>query len=302
MKDLKLKKNKNFKALDITIFKKQIEFLKNNYNILAPDEVHYNIYNKKEFNKKDIWLTFDDGYKDHIKTVFPILEKNKLKASFYPTVIGSTGKDLLDINKIHLILNKNTNYNFLISYIKKQFYINNSNKEKNFEEILSSINSTSPYDSKKIILIKSLLQSALPLELRSKICNKLLIKLYKKNINKLSTNYYLNLEEIKQLFKAGHEIGLHGFNHYPLNSFSIGEKEKEIVKCFHFWNNKKLLKEKWSFCYPFGIHDIDCIKILKKIKCNVAITTHQSNLKLRTNLKRLALSRIDTNEVFKLLK
>lgn len=300
IKDLSLKKNKNFKALDIKIFKKQIFFLKKKYNVLSPEEVHFNFANNKKFKKKDVWLTFDDGYKDHFNNVLPILEKHKLKGSFYPTVVGSKCKKLLDINKIHLILKETKDYDFVINFIKTQYKLEKSNKGDSFENLLLKINTKIPYDNKKTIIIKSLLQSLLDSKLRTKICDKLLIKIYKKKLNKVSSNFYMNLKEIKQLYNMGHEIGLHGYNHYPLNILNKIEKKQEIVNSYNYWKSNNLIKKNWSFCYPFGIHDTESIEILKKIKCNIAITTDKSKLILKPSFKKLAVSRIDTNEVFKL--
>ena len=43
-------------------------------------------------------LTFDDGYKDHYKYVFPTLVKEKIRGFFYPPVNIFKG-DVLNVNK-----------------------------------------------------------------------------------------------------------------------------------------------------------------------------------------------------------
>ena len=72
------------KGLDLKEFKFQINFLKKNFKILNPIDIHEIVSKKKELKENYCWLTFDDGYIDHYENVIPVLEDNKLKASFFP--------------------------------------------------------------------------------------------------------------------------------------------------------------------------------------------------------------------------
>ena len=54
-------------------------------------------------------LTFDDGFIDHYKYVFPHLLEKKIKACFYPPIQVIKNKTVLDVNKIHFILEKEQN-------------------------------------------------------------------------------------------------------------------------------------------------------------------------------------------------
>ena len=149
--------------------------------------------------------------------------------------------------------------------------------------------------------IKRLLQREANFYKRKKIISELKKK-YNYFNNRNVKNFYMNVKQIKKLFLEGHEIGLHGIKHYPLNSLIYEEKKSEINDCFAFWKRKKLLKKNWSFCYPFGIYDIDTINILRKMNCNIAITTDKSKIKINKEFTNLQLSRIDTNELFEKLK
>ena len=76
-------------------FEKQISYLKRkNYNSIFADEI-----DKKKVNK--IILTFDDGYKDIITNVLPILKKYNFKAICF-IVSNLIGKyNIWDQNKIN---------------------------------------------------------------------------------------------------------------------------------------------------------------------------------------------------------
>lgn len=40
---------------------------------------------KKPLSRNSVWLTFDDGYKDHIEYAIPLLEEFGFYGSFFPS-------------------------------------------------------------------------------------------------------------------------------------------------------------------------------------------------------------------------
>ena len=127
-------------------------------------------------------MTFDDGYKDHYEYVFPHLSKKKISGIFYPPVKTIKNSEVLDVNKIHFIMEKNKNSKALLNLI----YDLVKKYDKKFNPInFKKMQLSSRYDNKEKILIKSLLQYLLPKKIRKKIClansiELLLLKLKKK--------------------------------------------------------------------------------------------------------------------------
>ncbi len=94
-------------SLNINDFEKQIIYLKNrNFKTINFDQIN-------NIDKKQIIITFDDGYKDLIDNVLPILKKYNFTATCFviSNLIGTknswdlnkkkyTPKDLMDINDI----------------------------------------------------------------------------------------------------------------------------------------------------------------------------------------------------------
>ena len=282
---------KNFKYLSIKKFENQIKYLKNNFEILDPIDFHSIINDKNIKLKKSILLTFDDGYIDHYKNVLPILEKNKLKAIFYPVISSITKNVILDVNKIHLILSFYKNHKLLLKLIlgdlEKNFNINIS-------KILSRIDTSSKYDSAETIIIKRLLQRDLNENIRSNILNRFIKKL-RINENSFSKKLYLNIRMIKEMKKLGHEIGCHTYSHRWLGHINEKNQLDEINKNLNYLKKNKLLNQEWSFCYPYGNYNRSTIKILQKLKCNFAVTTIHGDFNKKFN--KLELPRIDTNEI-----
>ena len=104
VRDIKKTKFPKLKALDIKDFKEQINYFKSKFNILNQDSFLEIIKSNKVPKKKSVLLTFDDGYKDHFKFVFPILKKNNISGIFYPPILTIKNNKVLDVNKIHFLL------------------------------------------------------------------------------------------------------------------------------------------------------------------------------------------------------
>ena len=72
------------KGLEVDSFKRQIEFFAANRTVVSTLDVLNAVKGEFKLPKGAVWLTFDDGYKDHIEYVAPLLEKFGFDAAFFP--------------------------------------------------------------------------------------------------------------------------------------------------------------------------------------------------------------------------
>lgn len=283
--------HKNLNFLPIEHFISQLNFLNKNFTIISPQEVKI-LIEKKKFSKNYMWLTFDDGYSDHVKYVLPELKKKNIKASFFPVVNSLEKKSIIPANLIHLLLSK----------IK--------NKKKFFEEIIEFLNdrkvlqkelkilklkkNTSRFDDNANFKIKQLLQKDLPRKIRKDA----LEFFYKKYIdlpkNKIINRLYFGLRDAKEFIAEGHEIGMHTVNHPWLNSMNYDEQLIEIEENINFFKKNKIFYKDITFCYPYGSYNKNTIQILKKKSIKFGITTVPK--KFSTSMNSLEIPRFDTND------
>ena len=104
-------------SLKVNNFENQIKYLKNNgYTSINFDEIDQSA-------KKQIVITFDDGYKDVLVNALPILKKYDFKATcfFVTNLIGQDNS--WDINKKNFSKKETMNFNDINNWISSGMHI-----------------------------------------------------------------------------------------------------------------------------------------------------------------------------------
>lgn len=306
VRDLKNTRYPNIKGLDIKKFKAQIEYFKENYNFIRMEDL-INYYKNNKINnlpEKAILLTFDDGYKDHFTNVLPVLLENNIQGAFYIPTKCFQNKEVLDVNKIHFILeNCIGKEEDLISFIRN-FILNFKNKPLlSFNEYWKKYAIASRYDSKEVIFIKRMLQVVLPENIRKEIINSL-FKKYVCTINGKEISerafweeLYLSVDQIKIMEKLGMHIGFHSHDHLWLNSLSKDEQEYQIKSSIEYFKEIGVNTEKMTLSYPYGGYNDNSIELVKKYKIPLAFTTVVDIADL-DKYSQYNLPRFDTNDFY----
>ena len=71
-RDLKHSRYPEIKGLDVSLFREQIEFMKQQFNIVSMEQVIEAVERHADLPDKALLLTFDDGYVDNYTFAFPI--------------------------------------------------------------------------------------------------------------------------------------------------------------------------------------------------------------------------------------
>ena len=278
------------KGLEFSKFKKQLDYLEKNFNIISPKD-----FLKKKFPEKSCLLTFDDGLKDHINYVFPELIKRKLKGFFFPPAAPIVENNILDVHAIHYILATYNNDKDLVNMLDT-VCIDLGISEADLKKYkIKYLRKTNAYDPKERTYFKRMLQHVLPLEKRKTILKFFFENKLNISINDFSKNFYMNKEDLLKLTSEEMYLGSHGYKHYWLEKLNYKEQEKDINLSLEFLKEVGLDMENWVMCYPFGSFNSDTIKILNEKKCVYGFTTKEGVAD--TKMDNLTLPRVDTNEL-----
>tara|TARA_B100001057_G_scaffold135933_1_gene135416 strand:- start:946 stop:1884 length:939 start_codon:yes stop_codon:yes gene_type:complete len=294
VREIKKSKYPNLKGLEYNEFKRQIDYFEKNFNILSNDQISEILVSKKIPKKKSILLTFDDGYKDHYKYVYPYLIKKKISAIFYPSVMCVKNKKVLDVNKIHFLLEKEQDRDKLLNLI---FFFTKKILNKDPDELkLDKIILKGRYDDNKTILIKRLLQNHLPLPERERIVNKVFNYVLDIDEKDFSSSLYMNSKDIIELYNNNFTIGSHGYNHFWWGKINKNLQEEEIKKSINFFKKIKVFDKNFSVCFPHGSYNTETNKLLEKYKIKFALTTKVGHVNKNNIRNKFRLPRFDTND------
>tara|TARA_E500000178_G_C16941019_1_gene716403 strand:- start:114 stop:1085 length:972 start_codon:yes stop_codon:yes gene_type:complete len=276
-------------------------------NIKSPAEFFDKVHNKK-LKKNDLCLTFDDGSKTQFDIALNVLNDFKIKGFFFiPSNIFSTKPDYLEIYRFF----RNNYFKNIDEFYSKFFEKINRNYEKfifknknNINKSLKKFNFFS-FNDVKFRLIRDNFLSKKEYDLIMK-------KLFKdKKFNPYSHNskLFMSKNDLRVIFKDGHNIGLHSHTH-PTKIEKFTEKKQYNE---YFFNKKKLShilnisqNEINTMAHPCGSFNNNTLNVLKKLNIELGFSNLMPNSKkINSKIiseKFLEIPRNDHSIILKLMK
>jgi len=284
------------KGLELESFIRQIKYFENNFNFITVEQMLNSIYHNYRIPRNSIALTFDDGFKDHYKHVFPILKKGQIQGLFFPPGKVIEENVVLDVHKIHFILASCDNKQNIINEI------NNFVKEHMDEFELESPEYyykkwaiPNRYDPKEVGFIKTMLQRELHEKLRRKLTDELFKKFVTKDEEVFAKDLYLSMDEIAEMVEEGMYFGSHSYSHEWLGHMDLNDLDEELDKSMEFHSKICNDKGSWIMCYPYGNFSKNVIEKIKDQGYRAGLTTEVGDAVLDDS-EPFMLKRFDTND------
>lgn len=251
-------------------FKEQMNYIKNNYNILKFDDD----WNRGEDNA--VVVTFDDGYADNFIYALPILEKEKVPATvFVSTGYVSSNKEYWwdELTRL-LTMDKNYPYKFTLN------------------DALYSYSWETDTIGKRLELIKSL-HWLLRMEPDYRLAFEWFEQIKKwADIDDTARteNLPVSLRQLMRLSDSEYiTLGAHTVNHISLGALTKEQQEYEIGESIRLLS-KYTKRSIDTFSFPFGAaadYNIDTIDLCKKYGIKKAATTNASIWKSGESLYKI---------------
>jgi peptidoglycan/xylan/chitin deacetylase (PgdA/CDA1 family) len=294
VRPIKNSKYPGIKGLEFEGFRRQLDFLCSKYSLITAEDLIDYSRGGPDLPEKACYLTFDDGYKDHIEFVMPELISRNIQGSFFPPVDAIEKRSMLDVNAIHFILASTIDYKGLANELNNaclEYGLNTAylNLLRNKWAVASR------YDPPEIMYVKNMLQHALPKDIRSGIVSSLFKKYLGKTQIDFSEELYLSLSDTKELVNNGMYVGSHGCRHVWLDKESKSVQLDEINMSLKFLEKVGARTNNWIMCYPYGAYNEDTLNILKSKNCAIGLSTNVGFANMCKS-KMLELSRFDTND------
>jgi len=290
-------KESNFpkiKGLEFKFFQRQLDYLSQKYHFITAEELIDYSLGGSNLPNNSCYLTFDDGFKDHIKYVMPELLLRGIQGSFFPPADAVMERKMLDVHAIQYILASVNDHKKLVFELIKEC-VEYGYTENQINSLKKIYMVPGRYDSSEIIFFKRILQHVLPEGIRKKIISKLFNTYIRVNQLDFSEEFYISLSDAKKLIDNGMYLGSHGTQHIWLGKNTKLIQISEVESSLQFLKKIGAPIKNWIMCYPFGSYNIETLDILKSRNCSVGLTTKVGLADLDRS-KLLELSRFDAND------
>lgn len=272
-RDLLHSRYPQIKGLDISLFRQQIEYMKDKFNVVTMEQVIDVIEGKSCLPEKALLLTFDDGYVDNYLYALPILEEYGVQGSFFIPGKTFATHQLLDVNKIHYILASANEKELVKDVIERiDFYRGEEFFYQPTDELWNEYAKANRFDNAEVVFVKRVLQTVLPEKLRNQISSDLFEKYVGVSEEQLAYELYMNEEQIRMMKRHGMFIGCHGYDHYWLGNVSF-EKMKEDINMALYTLDEFVDRKHWVMNYPYGNYNANVIEYIKGQGACLGLTT-----------------------------
>ena len=294
-RDLKHSRYPKIKGLDISLFRKQFEFFKDNFNVVTMEQVIGATKGNIDLPDNALLLTFDDGYADNYTYALPLLEEFGFQGSFFIPGKTFTTHQLLDVNKIHYIL-ASADIKKLVADVKEKmdYYRGLEYDYPPTDELWSQYAVATRFDDKETIFVKRMLQTVLPEKLRNRISSNLFEKYVGVTEEQLAYELYMTADQIRTIKNHGMFIGIHGYDHYWLGNLVPEKMREDISKALDVMD-EFIDRKEWVMNYPYGNYNDDVLSYIRENGACVGLTTEVRVADIGTDLA-LKLPRLDCND------
>ncbi|MCW3078881.1 polysaccharide deacetylase family protein [Segetibacter sp.] len=283
----------SFKFLHIDAFKKQLDYLAENFGILHPDVLKESVITGKPAD--GVILTFDDGIKDHYDFVLPELLNRGLSAIFYISTGVYESNRILGVHRLHLLLGKFPSgliYHKLLGLVKNEMLSHSHVKE--FQTIPYSLQNNDEYTNQ----VKRMMNYLISYQYREQVLDELMDEFFGGD-KKIFESFYLSIGEIKKMHDLGMVMGSHTKSHPVLSKLSFQEQQTEIHSSFDYLENICIKLPYKTFCYPYGgFHSFtnETESILKNAGCLFSFNVEERDIsEMDLKNRPQALPRYDCN-------
>lgn len=283
------------KVLDLELFSSQLEILQSRYLFRTSKELVQ--LTGEDISSNLIWLTFDDGYKDCIEYVLPVLLKHNAVATFYLPTEAIFERKLLDVNKIHILLSGPKTPRQIVEASSEIF--NDLQIAEiigiSFGDLYEKYANPNLWNDGDTEFLKKLFQKALPSAQRRALLSATFEQLVDRPESSWVDEFYLTPDDVRRLFNSGMEIGSHSHTHEWLEDLTIDQQRSDLSESFRYLDLAIGSNKNRTMCYPFGSYNSDTLAVLSELSVKTAVVNDGSKFANFNNPSpsHLKLDRID---------
>lgn len=267
--------NSRMRAFTLSRFREQIKSLKRQFKIVSLTEAL-----EYQGARKTCTLTFDDGLKDSVTTILPILKELHVTGTFFVSAQTIDTRKILGVQMRHLLLSK-IGSDMLVQELNKRL-------PKELEIRADPAFKADYIDDLLTCSMKWMLDFA-----DHKMMDDILtdiFKLYIHDYEQIFDQLYLSKNDMATLLAEGMELGVHGYSHRQLGMLYYRDQEAEIKRATK--SIKSIIGDRPLYMsYPLGSYNALTCRLLNKFGYAAAVTIKKHDND--ANTPRYELGRFD---------
>jgi peptidoglycan/xylan/chitin deacetylase (PgdA/CDA1 family) len=267
-------------ARTIDEFHGQLEHVARNYTVVGLE-----IVRAGDWPEDACLLTFDDGLVEHLDVVAPALARRGMSGVFCPPGAAVLERRVLDVQKSQFVLAASDDHAALAQRIF----------ELAPDARALEVSLAHRYDPPETVLVKRLLQDALPEEERRRVLDTLFAELVAEDERAFADRLYLDLDGVRELRALGMDLAGHGWEHRRLALLDEAAQRDEIDGSRRLLEAAGAPTDAWAMCFAYGSRDETSLRLLRERGCAVGLTTEPRVASAEDDL--LQLPRLDTNDL-----
>ena len=266
-------------VLDLELFDQQLDVMTKKYQCVLGNDL-LALKNDGAAQETQIWLTFDDGYRDCIDYVLPSLLKRKAIATIFVPTEAIFERKLLDVTKIHLLLSSDQSIREIIS-ASKQYYIDANFKDvvgESFDQLYKKYGVPNVYNDSDNHFVKNLFQRLTPMSIRKPFLDRIFQLFVKRSESSWVDELYMSPDDVSHLADNGIEFGTHGHSHEWLANLTAEGQVSELTKSFQLLDTVTDARTNRLIAYPFGSYSETTLNIARSLGVQVGVVHRGAKL------------------------
>jgi len=294
VRDLARSRYPAIKGLDVARFRGQLAHLGRHFRFVRVEDVLAACRGEQDLAPGAVLLTFDDGYADHWRYAFPLLDEHGAQGCFFVPLRALRDRVVLDVNKIHFALAASGDPGALAAHCLRR--ILDWQEEYGLaspEHYEATLARSSRCDDPRTLFVKRLLQRGLPEPARARLVDELFRRFVTSDEAAFAEELYLGRDQIHAMRRAGMWFCAHGVTHRWLVDLAEAEQQAELAESCEWLRTLGYADGEFVVAYPYGGYDATTVGIARDLGYGLGFTVEVRTARIGRD-DPLLLPRLDT--------
>jgi len=236
-------------AMLLTEFRKQVAEFTERFEMATLESALEFLSGRYSARRDLCLLTFDDGLREHLEDVAPILESHRIQGLFFVITACAEYGRVAPVHQNH----------FLMALLGFEMYREKFLRYAGIDRTAATVDAavaarTYPWDSPEVAQFKYLFNFVLDADARDRAVREL-FRAHLGDEREFSRYLYFNWEEARRMQSAGMVLGGHTHEHRPLAGLPDSVLKDDLIQCGELLRRRTKHQALTPFCYPYGKAD-----------------------------------------------